>query len=241
MRHGSLLALLMVLFATPGFGQATVVGRAYDDSTGAGIAGVEVVLVGTSLKTTTDELGSFTLGGVPPRIGYVLFRKLGYRPLRIRALIFGDDTLDLAVPMPRGAVELEPIEVTAAAVPPGLDAFAERRAMGFGAYIDWHQLRAEEHRRLGDLFRSVRGVKISENSSSFRTVALGRRQCVMAMWVDNVPYYQPGRGQPIPDLNNFPVAQLEAVEIYRGPAETPASLNTSGSDCGTIVLWTRRR
>jgi len=233
------LPLAFSLAASPLVGQAAVVGRAYDDSTGAGVPGVEVILEGTRLRTVSDEDGRFTLDGIPPKVGFVRFRKLGYRPLRVRALIFGADTLHLDVPMPRGAVELEPIVVTAAAVPRGLELFAERRATGFGAFIDWHDLRAEEHRRLADMLREIRGVNVYE-TGTFQAIATGRRRCLMAVWVDGIPYYQPGRGQPTPDLNNFPVNQLDAVEIYRGSAETPPELNTSGADCGTIVIWTRR-
>ena len=62
----------------------------------------------------------------------------------------------------------------------------------------------------------------------------------MAVWLDGVRIYQPGRGVPPPDLNNFSVSQLEGVEIYQGGADTPAELGGTGSGCGTIVIWTRR-
>ena len=63
----------------------------------------------------------------------------------------------------------------------------------------------------------------------------------MAVWQDGLRIYTPGRGGSPPDLNDYPVSQLEAIEIYRGEAETPADLGGTGAGCGTIVLWTRRQ
>ena len=67
------------------------------------------------------------------------------------------------------------------------------------------------------------------------------RPCAMAVWQDGLRIYTPGRGGSPPDLNDYPVSQLEAIEIYRGEAETPADLGGTGAGCGTIVLWTRRQ
>jgi hypothetical protein len=133
--------------------------------------------------------------------------------------------------------------VTAAAVPPGMERFAERRAAGFGSFIDRRTLRAGENRRLSDLLRGARGVRIQllgavkEIATSMRA----GRPCPMAIWVDGLKLYAPGaRLGPIPDLNDYPVSQLEGVEIYGSEAETPAELGGQGAGCGTIVLWTRR-
>jgi hypothetical protein len=34
-------------------------------------------------------------------------------------------------------------------------------------------------------------------------------------------------------------SQVEAIEIYRGTAETPLQFQKPGSTCGAIVIWTR--
>lgn len=42
------------------------------------------------------------------------------------------------------------------------------------------------------------------------------------------------------DANSIPLAQLEAVEYYAGPGQTPAQYSGLESRCGVLVLWTRR-
>jgi hypothetical protein len=35
-------------------------------------------------------------------------------------------------------------------------------------------------------------------------------------------------------------ANITAVEIYRGPAETPGEFLDSDAQCGVVLVWTRR-
>lgn len=42
------------------------------------------------------------------------------------------------------------------------------------------------------------------------------------------------------DVSTIPAHQIEAIEFYAGPAETPATYARMGSSCGVLVLWTRR-
>lgn len=238
-----LFALLALLAGTPAGSeaQAVITGRAVDDSTGAPVAGAEVVLEAGRRQALTDAAGRFELSGVPLGTGFVIVRKVGYRPVRLRALIFGPDTLTVDVRLRPAVMELEPIEVTAAAVPPGLLPFAERRAAGQGAFLDWHLLRESEHRRVSDLLRTQRGVRLVPVGATKTVATTNRGRCPMAIWIDGVRTFVPGSGISPPSIDEIPVAQLEAIEIYRGAAETPAELGGTGAACGTIVFWTRRR
>jgi hypothetical protein len=42
------------------------------------------------------------------------------------------------------------------------------------------------------------------------------------------------------DLSTVAPEQLEAVEWYASPSQTPLQYGRSGSQCGVLVLWTRR-
>jgi hypothetical protein len=233
-------ALSLAAPLAPLAGQATLIGRAVDDSSGVPVVGAEVVIERSSRRIQSDQEGRFRFTGIPLGTSFVMVRKIGYRPVRLRALVFGPDTLEVEVRLRATITELEPIEVTAAAVPPGMNAFAEHRAGGQGTFIDWHTLRASEHRRVSDLLRGVRGVQTLLGRGNRVIAATGRGRCPMAVWLDGVRIYQPGQGTP-PSIDDWPVAQLDAIEIYRGAAETPGDLGGTGASCGTIVLWTRRR
>jgi outer membrane receptor for ferrienterochelin and colicin len=34
--------------------------------------------------------------------------------------------------------------------------------------------------------------------------------------------------------------QVEAIEVFRGPSEIPAQYNDNNSQCGVILIWTRK-
>jgi hypothetical protein len=232
-------AALLAHTAGPLGAQATITGRIRNDSTRAPIAGVEIAFEGSGPRAVTDTAGHFVIDGVPTGVRFAVVRKIGFRPIRLRTLIGERDTIEVDLRLRPTAVELEPIEVTAAAVPPGMQAFAERRLGGVGHFIDSRVLRQSEHRRLSELLRGVRGVRLVPARGT-RTVAMSRSNCPMSIWIDGIRSYQPGRGLPPPDIDEFPIVQLEGVEIYRGPAETPLELGGTGQSCGAIVLWTRR-
>lgn len=44
-----------------------------------------------------------------------------------------------------------------------------------------------------------------------------------------------------PDFRLMPIDQFAAVEYYAGGATLPPQFNTTGSECGTLLLWTRER
>jgi hypothetical protein len=43
------------------------------------------------------------------------------------------------------------------------------------------------------------------------------------------------------DLTSIPASHLLAVEVFRGPAETPARFTGPFASCGVIAIWTTQR
>lgn len=240
-------AVLLGLLLAPGpaAAQSRITGTVTEDSTGRPVAGVEILMAGRG-PVRTDTLGVYRLDGVPSGVRTALFRKIGYRPVQLRAYLNDDDTLVVHVRMAPAVLELAPIEVTASAIPPGMEAFAERRAAGFGHFIDAKVLRQSEHRRMSDLLRTVRGVSLRPVRGNEWIAISARERCPMQVYFDGVKIYEPralasGPASRPPNLDQFNITQLEAIEVYRGPAETPAQLGGTGGACGTIVLWSRRK
>jgi hypothetical protein len=46
--------------------------------------------------------------------------------------------------------------------------------------------------------------------------------------------------EPLFDTRRVSAEQIEAIEYYAGPAETPAKYSTLNTQCGVLVIHTRR-
>lgn len=240
---------------------ATVRGLAVRADTGTPVAGVLVRFDQLGRDVTSDLAGRFSLDSLPLGVHTGAVRAIGYRPVTLRLYLGIPGVADVRLELEPSVVELEPIEVRASTVPPGMEAFAERRLTTTGYFIDATTLRREEHRALSDLLRGIPGVLIradGEAIGSGEKFLLSRRdRCPMQIYIDGAVFYRPAAGaidgvrplgrrnspttNPAPSIDEFGVAQIEAIEVYSGPATTPAQLAGTGGGCGTIVIWTRRR
>ena len=61
----------------------------------------------------------------------------------------------------------------------------------------------------------------------------GRPPCVLTLYVDGVPSFDPY-------LEWINVDLVEAVEVYGNAISAPAMFAAGGNSCGAIVVWTRR-
>ena len=236
--------------------QSVVRGRVLEDSTRAPLPDVEIVISGAQ-PARTSPTGEYALAGLNPGMHQILFRRIGFRPVRLRAILVEGDTLERTIVMEPAVAELPPLDVTVSNVPPGMERFAERRAAGHGTYFDTRVMRSSEHRRLPELLIRVPGVRsvnfVEPGTRSSRAVMATRRggegmsgktQCYMAIWYDGVKLFEPSAGpggRSPPDITDFKIRDLEAIEVYEGPSSLPAELSGTGGMCGAIVLWSRRR
>ena len=85
---------------------------------------------------------------------------------------------------------------------------------------------------IADLMRMVPGLRVDCRGVVCRVTSLrGGRNCVPAYYMDGIPT-DPAA------VWMTPPKDLEGIEIYTGPSETPPELEHRAS-CGAIVLWTR--
>jgi outer membrane receptor for monomeric catechols len=69
-------------------------------------------------------------------------------------------------------------------------------------------------------------------------------RCFAQIYLDGIRVYAPGQNTGDSrgfSIDQFMVLHLQAIEIYKGPGSTPAQYNSTGSACGTVLLWTRDR
>lgn len=219
------------------------------DTTGKGVAGAEIILENTGHRARSDSAGRYVL---PARSGdySAFYRSLGYHAARETVRLADGDTVTRDVTLfVSDAQQLEAVNVKAPTPRrTGLDGFEERRRMRLGSYIDSTELRREKGRRLGELVRQMRGIKIVPGPrgqlyavNPTKINMGGRASCFASVYVDRVLIYRNGDAGGPPDLGrDFPIANLDGIEWYRGSAPVPMEFGIRNSDCGVLALWTRR-
>lgn len=236
--------------------QAALSGVVRQDSSGAPLSGVEVLLNNTTHRTETNAQGRYFLGALPAGVYQVIFRKVGHLPVRIDVRLVLGDTTRANTMLIESAVVLDPVIVTGTpetsrGVGIGLEAFEERRKMGFGRFFDREQLETYEgYLNLDDVLRRYSDVEIMANPAgryAFNRVRRdmnGLPNCLMQVYYNGAPV---GRGGVVgtsnlnpTDLRMFNLFGLEAVEVYRSAAEIPQEYGGPSAACGVILLWSRR-
>jgi hypothetical protein len=261
-------ALIALTIGTRVMAQSIVSGFVRDDSTGRPLAGVEVTIEGAKQQGRTDSAGHYALE-VAKGNRVAVLRYPGYQPLRFLIIVKRDSVHADANLIRAFATQLEPVKVSASERTMGLgrEGFAERRAMGFGKFIDSTALRARDGQRLSDVLRELTNVRQIEwrdpNSSILEMRAISslkeppqryqqsngkdypaRPPCFVSVFFNGSPVYRSdvslGNGRP-PDVSrDFMVSSLESVEYYRGASDTPQQFGGGNADCGALVLWSRR-
>jgi hypothetical protein len=262
-RHWPVLAFL-IFHASAASSQAVVTGVVREDSTGRVLAGVEVQIEETSAVARTDSAGRYTLAA-PTGNHIARFRLPGYKPERLRVIANAKgDTVHADATLSRGdAQQLEAVEVKAHPTGPrgvGREAFAERRALGFGKFMDSTELRQADGRRLSEVLRGSLGIRminfqevipgagrvpgkgpVEIRAASPIKTGLDGGPCWVTVMLDGLVLFGPGAGSKPTDFSReLSVSSLESIEYYRSPAEYLTEFARRGAECGVLVLWTRR-
>jgi hypothetical protein len=253
------LPAFAVLMATPALlmaalagRQASLSGRVTEGGTGRGLVGVEAMVEGHDRSAETDSLGRYRLEGLPIGAARLRFRRVGYAPVERTILLEEGQVAVLDVEMCR-VTALEDVEVRGlpADYIPG---FAERRMQGTGTFFDREDLARLGGGSLADLLRTVRGARMAPIRRACgggwalgNMRGAGASQGTLACWatviVDGLVFFNGGATAfcEVPDLSReFAIQDLAAVEYYRTSDGLPPQFRRHGSDCGVLVLWSRR-
>ncbi|CAA9308312.1 MAG: hypothetical protein AVDCRST_MAG40-818 [uncultured Gemmatimonadaceae bacterium] len=211
------------------------------DQFGQPVTNAEVLLVtatGTAPLGRTVEAGTYRVDSLPAGRQQLRIRRLGYLPFTasIDLAPGGGGVQDFSmVKLPFG---LDPALVQTAdgELRASLASFAERRALGRGAFIDRAGIDALNPRSATDLMRAVKSFRLQPaRGGGVRLVSASADggPCTIRFLVDGVPY------APVDGLNDFDPEHIGALEAY-GPGEAPAPLDREAGSCGTVVVWLRR-
>ena len=255
MRHVAVASALIVLQGTAALAQGVLTGVVREDSSARPLQGVEVLIEGTRIVTRTDSGGRYLLAA-PAGARVALFRTVGFKATRVRVTVIDGDTVHTDARLLRiSAQELDAIAVRGTKIPRTLrEAFWERRAIGLGKFLDSTELRKMEARRMSEVLRGL-GVRIVRyDDPSCRAICTGEDRaagpprsadgsagCWTTVILDGLTIYRSRSAGRPPDVRrDFPLMSLEAIEYYPRASTTPMEFAGRGTDCGVLVLWTRR-
>jgi hypothetical protein len=257
-RAGLVASLLPLSIAAS---QSSLGGFVLVDSTRAPVPDAIVSIAALDKSVSTDERGAFRLGNLRPGRYQIDVRRIGYSPYAERVTLAANQALTLEVLLVRVRV-LDSVVVTAPAV---IQSFEDHRAIGLGQFMTRADLAKREVSRLSDVIFQMRGVRIIAGDGNYAWLASKRAQvtsimnsrsarldvadldagakkgeCYAQVYLDRHLVYRSGGGEPLFNLNSIPVDQIEAIEYYAGPSQTPGMYGRLNSNCGVLVIHTRR-
>ena len=219
------LALATVLCAASATAQAPTMlvrGSVYD-STGAPLENAEIIVLGSSLAATTTTEGVFSVASVPRGTTVLRFRRLGFQARTL--IVEPGDTIDLAIELRPLVARLSPVVVKGAEeqYAAKMAGFAERMRDGArSSFVTRADIERQRPFRVSDLLQ----LRATSRCRAGRG----------AVFVDGI-------SAPGFDVDRLSPHDIEAIEIYRGPAQIPAQFNVmmpNGSKPGCVtVVWTR--
>lgn len=196
------------------------------------LEGARISLVGTDRSVTTDAKGAFVLADLEAGQYTIQASAIGYSsmtsPIRLKAR----ETLEVEFEALAEAVVLPELTVKEQANYGPFD-WIRRKAEGRGRYVTRQQLEERHHSTIPDALRMMAGVRIEcRGNICVARMARAPRGCSPAFFMDGIP------ADPAA-MWLTPVTDIEGIEVYSGPAETPPELESAQARCGVIVLWTR--
>ena len=212
------------------------------DSSGIGVAAVEVYAGAPRVWTRTDTSGSFRLVGLTSGKTELHFRRLGFEPITQKIDLTAGQLLTLDIAMTPVAAELAALVVEEAQVRARemLRDFYNRREHGIGHFITRQQIEDRNPSYMSDMMRQVPGAQLirqpvgGQQVLRFARSNLPGRDCPPQYYVDGVMV----RGFNIDDM---PPMDVEAVEVYSGVSQIPPQFKNAFSTamCGVVVIWSR--
>jgi hypothetical protein len=216
---------------------ASITGRV-SASGGGPVAGARVFLLNLRRVVATDSLGRFEFLALKPGSYRLEANLIGFPPLSALVTLNPGERKDiefrtdsLGQLLPTIFVEGEPQPELIAV----LSTFQRRMALGTGRFITRDDIVRRNPMRIMDMIRFLPGVR-SDCRGFICQIRLNHdpRGCPPAIFVDD-------QNTALSVLDNTPPTDVEGVEIYRGPSETPPELNNEAARCGGVIaIWTRR-
>lgn len=243
---------------------AALTGVVVSDSSQRPLTDAEVAIPALGLSTRSNARGEFKLSEVPAGTHEVVARRVGYGAMTVPITFVANDEEERRLVL-RPLTVLDSVEVVATRADRALLEFLEHRKLGLGHFIGREELDKSRNLKMGDLLSMVPGSGVVRGRSSGAWVmskryvaSLGGSDagavykaspadqmlgiitgCYARVWLDGRLMNAASPTDPF-DINSFAPDQIESVEWYASPAQTPARYATLNSNCGVLVIHRRR-
>jgi len=238
--------------ALPVLAQA-VTGSVVKGGTGSALSDVTVGLH-TSGGITVDEAQSDSLGRFElqaPGAGsyFLTASKQGFADLTHGDFYLGEnDRPTLEIFLRPAPIELEGIDVSAEGIPPverlgrlrlQASGFLERKAAGFGDFFTPEMIEERQPINFTDIVERLPRVAVDGGILVFTRFGM---PCEPNIWINGVLALgdRVGGSDELRAIDDrVLVGEVLGVEVYRSRVSTPMQYAGPGSDCGTVLIWTK--
>lgn len=216
---------------------ASITGRVTSHD-GEPVPGARVFLVTSRKVAATDSNGRFGFLDLKPGPYRIEASLIGYAPLTAVVVVAQGERKDIEFRTDSVGQLLPTIFVEGEPAPELIrvpTTFERRMAQGHGRFITREAIAQRNPMKIMDMIRFLPGVRADcRGYTCMLRLNHDPSGCYPAIFVDDQPTH-------ITVLDNTPPGDVEGVEIYRGPSETPPELNNEDARCGgAIAIWTRR-
>ncbi len=234
LRGAAFLALLCTT-AAGAVAQGGVLTGSVRDDRGTPVAGVQILLRGNTMRTTTNELGEFRFTGVPVGITYVSARGPGILPVVELLRVTLQDTLEFVLDRAHEGEDSSVVKAAEKAWARDVARYAaavaaSRTAVAFTA----RDIAGLQPAVTTDLFRGPVGFRVIGQGST-AVVITNNRNCRPNVFVD-------GQEQlPRFNVNEIRPRSIKLLLAFNSYAVLPPELRSVRVDqlCGAISILTR--
>lgn len=226
---GVLLTMLNLSAANVG----VIKGSMKDAGTGEPLAGVNVIVEGTTIGTATDVDGDFIIRNVPVGRCKVVASMIGYAPVTNRVVVGADKPVDVDFRLRQSAISMGAVVVTGTRTPRFIADVPVRTEVITSEAI--------QDKAAPDLYEALdgsAGIRVEQqclycNFSMLRMQGLGADHTQIL--VDGQPVYSGLAG--VYGLQQLSTAEVERIEVTKGAG---SALYGSSAIAGAINVITKR-